>query len=365
MKDKRLQALEQQLADERAHFLGFPAGMDLDISPLEPFMNGPLNNVGDPFVSKWHELSTKDFEREVIDFFAKLFRAPQNDYWGYVTNGSSECNLYALLVAREKFPDAPAFYSAAAHYSVPKNLSLLRMRGVEVPAQASGEMDYEALERLAHEQSAQQAIVVATIGTTMTEARDNVITIREKLCAAGVRQQHIHADAALAGAYAGLIQPRTPFDFADGADSVNISGHKFLSSPMPCGVIIVRNSDKELVARGANYTGSVDSTISGSRNGHTPLILWLAVQTWGKEGLKRRAEASLRLAAYTHGGLKRIGWQTWRNPHALTVMLAAPPEPLIRKWQLATADGWSHIICMPNVRKAQIDAFIADMSRMQ
>ncbi|SHL30149.1 hypothetical protein [Chryseobacterium contaminans] len=35
-------------------------------------------------------MNTHSFEREVIDFFAHLFNAQENNYWGYITNGGSE-----------------------------------------------------------------------------------------------------------------------------------------------------------------------------------------------------------------------------------------------------------------------------------
>src|SRR5260370_15787782 len=103
-------------------------------------------------------------------------------------------------------------------------------------------MDYKALQnQLA--QSRDDAIIVATIGTTMTEARDNVSEILKALKAAGTQKYFIHSDAALAGPYTALTDPDHPFDFADGADSVSVSGHKFIGSPMPCGVIIVHKKD--------------------------------------------------------------------------------------------------------------------------
>ena len=119
----RLQAYRQTLLDSSAHFLGFPVSQDYDYTELMPFMPLVLNNVGDPYVNEWHGLQTKEFEREVISFFIDLFRGPQDDIWGYVTNGSTEGNLYAMYVARQKYPDAVMYYSEAAHYSVLKKYS--------------------------------------------------------------------------------------------------------------------------------------------------------------------------------------------------------------------------------------------------
>jgi histidine decarboxylase len=344
------------------HFLGFPASLDFNYRELAPIMQYMLNNIGDPLVETWHTLSSKSFEYDVLAFFAELFRAPKDAWWGYVANGSTECNLFALYVAREKLPDANVYYSQAAHYSVPKNIHLLRQRGVPVACQPNGEMDYTDLTRLLAEGNGQPAIVVASIGTTMTEAKDNVALIRESLRATGVMRSHIHADAALAGAYLPFIEPLHPFDFTDGADSINVSGHKFMGSPVPCGIILVHKEDKQRLNAAANYTGSIDATISGSRNGHAPLFLWYTLERWGKDGLKRRLHQSLEIAAYTHRRLLDIGWKTWRNPNTLTIMLATPPRELVIKWQLATQGEWSHVICMPGITKAKVDRFIADLA---
>lgn len=224
-------------------------------------------------------------------------------------------------------------------------------------------MDYDdlALQLAAH--PGKPAIILATLGTTMTEARDNIRRIIEVVKASGVPGHHIHVDAALAGPYAALLEPHTPFDFADGADSVSVSGHKFIGSPMPSGVVIVRREHQQRLAGKANYTGSIDTTISGSRNGHTPLLLWYAIRRYGKEGLRARALQGMNVAAYAHNALQKIGWETWRNPHALTVMLRSPSEALLNKWQLATHDGWSHIICMPGIAQGHIDEFITDLQK--
>jgi len=357
----RLESFKTHLAAQKQSFIGFPATLDFDYSELQPLLQVFLNNIGDPNVDSWCGTHSKEFEREVIAFFANLFRAPKDNYWGYVTNGSTECNLYALYLARQKYPDATVYYSSSAHYSVPKNIHLLGMHGVKVRSQKNGEMDYANLRTLIASQDDKPAIVMATCGTTMTEARDNIAIIKQIL--KSTPAHHIHVDAALAGTYTALLEPHHPFDFEDGADSISISGHKFIGSPVPSGVIIVRKDDKELLANATNYTGSPDSTISGSRSGHAPLFLWYAIQHWGTDGFRKRAIESQKMASYAHARLHQIGWKTWRNPGALTVMLASPPREQIIKWQLASVGGWSHIICMPGVTRPKIDTFIADLAR--
>jgi histidine decarboxylase len=358
---QRLAAFEHDLKQQYPYFIGFPAATDFDYRDVYPFFDYLLNNIGDPYETPYHANHSKEMERDVIDFWAELFRAPADNYWGYVTSGGSEGTLYALYLARARYPDAVVYYSQAAHYSVPKNADILGMQSVAVPVTERGEMDYDGLNAALAARTDKQAIVVATIGTTMTEAKDSVARIREVAAAAGVSELFIHSDAALAGAYLPLVSSAYAFDFEDGADSVSISGHKFIGCPMPCGIVIVRKDDKERIARSGKYTGTHDVTIGGSRNGHAPLLLWYAQQQWGEDGLRQRALKSQRLAAYLQGALQDTSWQAWRNDDAITVILKSPPKGILYKWQLATYDGWSHVVCMPGVTQDRIDAFLADL----
>lgn len=360
---KRLQQYMDHIVERNHSMLGYPAARDFDYSELYPTLRFQLNNVGDPWGSSTCQLHSKEMEQEVVEFYAKLFRAPENNYWGYITNGGTEGNLYGLYLARELYPQAMVYYSAASHYSIQKNLHLLNMESIVIKADPNGEMDYLDLKETVAQYRHRPAIILANIGTTMTEARDNVGTIRNVLNGLALRSYYIHSDAALAGTYSALLEPRHPFDFADGADSIAISGHKFIGSPFPCGIVIVKKAYKDRIGQLVPYIGALDTTITGSRNGHGPIFMWYAIKKWGVEGFRKRSERSLELAAYTEQRLKAIGWNTWRNEQSLTVVLDKPHDDIIRKWQLATQGKHSHIICMPGVQKEQIDALVADLEK--
>ncbi len=358
-----LNALLKQVQLNTEFFMGYPVAKDFDFSALAPFLAYPMNNLGDPFVSSTYAVGSREMEKEVVAFFAELFRADSEDWWGYVTNGGSEGNLYGLYLARELHPKAMVYYSEATHYSVQKNLHLLNMPNIVISTQAHGEIDYEDLENTIRMNRHMPVIIMANIGTTMTEARDDIGKIKAILKKLAIQHFYIHADAALSGSYSAFIEPRPAFDFADGADSIAISGHKFFGSPMPCGVVVVKKSNRDRIARSVAYIGSVDTTITGSRNGHSPLFLWYTLKKYGIDGLKKRALHSLAIAAYTEKKLKEIGIAAWRNPNAITVNFPEPCKTIRQKWQLAAENGWSHIICMPNVQINQIDAFIEEIKK--
>lgn len=358
--EQKIDELLTKLIQEKDRVIGYPVAKDFDYSRLYEFLKHPINNVGDPYEDNTYKVQTHEMEREVVDFFAKLYRADPTDFWGYVTNGGSESNLYGLYLARESHPKAMVYFSESTHYSVKKNIHLLNLPSITIRAQENGELDYEDLENTLQLNRDKPAIILTTFGTTMTEAKDDVSEVKRILKKLAIQNHYIHCDAALAGSYGPFIEPRIPFDFQDGADSISISGHKFIGSPFPSGVIIAKRSLRDRIARGISYIGSLDTTITGSRNGHSPLFLWYAVKKMGVKGLEERYRHSLETAEYCKTELRKIGIKAWTNPGAITVVLPKVANRIKEKWQLAT-DDITHVICMPNVTKSQIDEFIKDI----
>ncbi|MDJ0927194.1 MAG: histidine decarboxylase [Gammaproteobacteria bacterium] len=349
--------------EEKSHSeAGYPSAMDYDYSELKDLLDYSLNNVGDPFVAGTSKVNSREFEIEALQFWARLMRAPQDDWWGYVTNGGTEGNLYGLYLARELYPKGIVYFSQDTHYSVTKNLHFLNMRNIMIRSQPNGEIDYDDLRETLKVNRDSPPIIFANIGTTMTEAKDDLGTINGILDELAIPNRYIHSDAAMCGSIAPFLEPRPRFDFADGADSIAISGHKFIGSPIPCGIVLAHRSHVNRIASAIAYIGNLDTTITGSRNGHTPVIMWYAIKTMGEAGLRARVQISLELAAYAERKFIEAGVGAWRNPDAITVVFPAVSEELQHKWQLATAGGISHMILMPNITRELIDTIVADVA---
>lgn len=359
--EERFRQFLDELCMQNTYALGYPMAKDFNYGFLTNFLELPLNNLGDPFVAGHYGINTKVFECEVIEFYARHFRAPADDYWGYVTTGGTEGNLFSLALARELYPDAVVLCSAAAHYSVPKSCRLLRMEAQTVAAQASGEIDYADFAARLAALGARPVIVVANIGTTMTEAKDDVTQLRKLLHEAGIEQHFIHADAAFCGAFLHFSAYPGGFDLADGADSIAFSGHKFIGAPMPCGVVLTRKSLSERADREVSYIGGTDSTLGGSRNALTVLCLWFAIHQLGLAGLENRFRDAEAKARFMQAALCDVGIAAWRNPQALTVVFPPVPPEIQSKWQLATDERHSHLVAMPNTPMVVLDEFVNDM----
>ncbi len=229
---------------------------------------------------------------------------PSQNWWGYVTNGGTEGNMYGLYLARETYRDAICYFSSEAHYALGKILHILSMRFIMVSASSNGEIDYKDLEETLRLHRDTPAIVFTTSGTTMKEAKDDVGKIKSILQDLSITRHFIHMDAALCGFINPFLDPRPSYDFADGADSISISGHKFLGCPIPCGIVIAKKDNTDKVTRAVKVLGAFDTTISGSRNGYTPMVLWYALKKLGRKGLAEKAMVCVKLAEYTEKRLK-------------------------------------------------------------
>jgi histidine decarboxylase len=353
-----LQAVLDRLTQTAPAGIGFPAASDIDYSPLAPFLRFMINNLGDPHAPSTYPAHVKDIERQVLSWTADLYHAP-SDFSGYVTTGGTEGTLHGLALARSALPGAVVYHSRSAHYSVDKAARLLGLQPVPIAVSPRDGMDYEHLQREAHRRRGRPAIVVATIGTTMVEAVDDIGRIHHALDDAGITRRWIHADAAL-GLHLALTHRVVDLSSPHGADSVSSSGHKWFGTPIPCGTVLTR---APITGSAVPYIGSYDTTITGSRPGLAVLALAHAIGQHNLDGHRRRAYRARNTAAYTCRRLAAIGWPHWRNPHAVTVVLRPLPERMRQRWPLPIADGWSHLICMPGVSAAHIDHLITELKQ--
>jgi histidine decarboxylase len=347
--------------DRRMPFsLGYPVATDIDYRRFGRFLKHMINNCGDPWHDPIYPGHAMDAERDVLAWTADLLRAP--DGWhGHMTNGGSEANLDALWQARTKLPNAIVYTSAAAHYSVRKACDLLGLTTVVVAADRYGEIDYASLRALAGWHRARPAIVVATCGTTFTEACDKVPRIHEALDAAGIGHRWIHADGALAALPRALTGDGGWFDLTV-ADSVCFSFHKFLGIPVPAALVISRSSPRR-PGPAIAYIGVPDTTISGSRPGLAALMAGYAIDRYGHDGHRDRTMLARDLADYTSQQLTGIGWPTWRNPGSFTVLLRPPPSHVAARWALPVDGGWAKLICMPGKTRRHIDLLITALKQ--
>ncbi|HYM51498.1 MAG TPA: histidine decarboxylase [Candidatus Limnocylindrales bacterium] len=351
----RLDSFRRLIEHRTAHHAGYPYNLDYDYTPLLPFLRYTLNNLGDPYVNGNYGIHTREFERETLQWFAELYEI--DDAWGYVTSCGTEGNLYGLALAHERFPQAVLYYSKDTHYSVKKAARLFRMRERMIPSQPNGEIDYVELEAALRRQRRRPAVITVNLGTTLSGAVDRIDRVAEMVARLGLAA-HLHCDGALGGLLLPYLEGAPRISFRNHPiDSIAVSGHKFVGSPVPCGVVLTRRSHVKEMETAIEYIGSTDTTIMGSRNGLAALFLWYAIQDRA-DAFAAEARTCVENARYLHDRLEQLGYHPLLNDFSTTVLFDRPPAQVCQTWQLACQGDRAHVVVMQNLRRERLDQFI-------
>ena len=358
--DQRINQVLSEFKFVSPFFAGYPVNQDFDYSALYPLLAYSGNNVGDPFGHSRYQLNTHETEREVVNAIAELVRLPAAEAWGYVTTGGTEGNMYGIYVGRELLRDPVAYFSQDTHYSVLKILHVLNIRNIMIRSQDNGELDYDDLRESIRINRDAPALIVANIGTTMKGAVDDLERIHAIAAELSLPRYYVHADAALSGMILPFVDDPQPFGFDSGIDSIAISGHKMIGSPLPCGVVVTKRAYTAQIGRAIEYVGALDTTLLGSRSALAPMIIWYALNKHGHEGYRRIVAGMLETAEYAVRRFNAHGIAAWRAKNSVTVVFPRPSAYTLFQWQLAPLENVAHLITMPHVTREMIDKIVAD-----
>ena len=241
-----------------------------------------------------------------------------------------------------------------------KILHVLNIRNIMIRSQDNGEMDYDDLRESIRINGDAPALIVANIGTTMKGAVDDLDRINGIIEELALTRCYVHADAAFSGMILPFVDDPQPFGFDSGIDSVAISGHKMIGSPLPCGVVVTKREYTARIGRAIEYVGALDTTILGSRNAITPMIIWYSLTKHGRGGFRRLVARMLDTAEYAVQRFNANGIPAWRAKNSVTVVFPRPSPYVLFQWQLAPLDDIAHLITMPHVTREMIDQIVAD-----
>jgi aromatic-L-amino-acid decarboxylase len=268
-----------------------------------------------------------ELEEVVVDWLRQALGLPVG-FDGLLTDTASTSTLIALAAAREACgSEASArglagrddlgaglrvYASVEAHSSVEKacmTLGLGRASLAAVPVNDRFEMLPDALARaIAADRAAglRPIAVVATVGTTSSTSVDPVAAVAD---IAGREGLWLHVDAAYAGVVALLPGRRAPFAGWERADSIVINPHKWLFTPLDASLLLTRRMEALRAAFSLvpEYLRTLDRAAPvrdyseympqlGRR--FRALKLWILLRWFGLEGLRRRIERHMELAAH-------------------------------------------------------------------
>ena len=273
-----------------------------------------------------------ELEEVVVDWLRQALGLPEA-FDGLLTDTASTSSLIALAAARaggRARCRAPSVWPggrtcrALRVYASARGAQLDRegvhdarprpgRRSSAIPTNDRFEMRPEALEAaIAADRAAgrRPIAIVATVGTTSSTSVDPVAAIADIAEREGL---WLHVDAAYAGVVAMLPDRRAPFAGWERADSIVVNPHKWLFTPLDASLLLTRRMAvlREPPSASSRSTCGRSTATAPVRdyNEYTPqlgrrfraLKLWIQLRWFGLEGLRRRIEHHLELAAGVRG----------------------------------------------------------------
>ncbi|MCO5595573.1 hypothetical protein L7F22_049618 [Adiantum nelumboides] len=326
-----------------------------------------------------------------------------------------------------------AFFSEDTHCSISKCMTMLQIRTfytegrekyptqcpitedhdwpAKVPSDDSGAINIDDLTSLVEFFACRgyPIMVCFNYGTTFKGAFDDVALACEKLQPIllkhgllerkvswqdedGTTKEDIrtgywfHVDGALGAAYmpylemayhGGLVDKQGPiFDFRlPMVHSISMSGHKWIGAPAPCGIYMTKTKYKMNPPDTPEYIGTPDTTIAGSRNGLSAMLLWDNIARNSYVDQVKKTLHLERMAAYTESSLRNLQVEVLkedlyveRTALGLTVRFKRVNDELCKKYSLLSnedVDGkrYSQVFMMGHVTREMVDALVDDLSK--
>jgi len=273
-------------------------------------------------------------ERAAVRWLMELIGWPTEGSMGLLVSGGSAATLIALAAARHRAalqdgwnvraeglqharPGFRIYVSPDGHSCIQKAAEILGL-GVQaihrVATDARHRMDVDSLRAaVTADRAAGQRpfCVAASAGTVGTGAIDPLDELAD-VCAA--ERLWLHVDGAYGALGAMLPSHRARYAGLDRADSIALDPHKWLSVPVECGAVLVRDGRllREAFSLVPDYLRTeADRGFGGlpwyseygiqQTRGFRALKLWMTLQHLGRDGVRDLVARHLRLAQHLAG----------------------------------------------------------------
>jgi tyrosine decarboxylase/aspartate 1-decarboxylase len=313
-------------------------------------------NLGDPGLFP----GTAGIEHLLIKSLGDLLHHPEA--LGYATSGGTESNIQVLRMARAlaKSRKPNVVVPESAHFSFEKACDLLSIGIRTVPLDRDLRMDAGAAEEQIDRNT------VCLVGIAGTTEYGMVDPIRALSDIAVDREVFLHVDAAFGGLVIPFLENFIPFDFSlPGVSSISVDPHKMGMSPIPAGVLLVREEKmlSPLSVATPYLTVRNVYTLTGTRPGGPVAGAFAVLEYLGREGMRSIVRGCMENTARLIAGLETFGIPRAVTPDMNVATFTCQETP--PGWQISrTRRGHLRIVCMPHVSRDQVEAFIAAMGEI-
>jgi len=356
---------------QHPRFFGyFPTAASL-LSVLGDLVSTGLGVVG---INWQASPALTELEHVTTDWVRDLLGLPR-DFSGVIQDTASTASFLALVSARErataygaardglqgKQPPLVVYVSAQAHSSVEK-AALLAAFGRNfvraIPLDGQFRMQPQALEAAIAKDRAAGLLPCAVVGTTGTTATTAMDPIAELATIAKREKLWLHVDAAMGGSAMILPECRKLWEGIEGADSIVVNPHKWMTVAFDCSLYLVRDPEHlvRVMSTNPSYLQTkVDTEVRNYRDWgialgrrFRALKIWFALREQGVSAIRERLRRDLRNAQWLSAQVDRTpGWRRVAPVPLQTVCVRHEPEGLsddaldqhTRRWAQAINDS--------------------------
>ncbi|WP_051690968.1 pyridoxal-dependent decarboxylase [Photorhabdus australis] len=188
-----------------------------------------------------------------------------------------------------------------------------------------------------------------------------------------------HIDGALGAAYGPFLEKAKQkgidigeghlpsFDFRNPVHSIVTSGHKEMGVPWPTGIYLTKQKYL-LNFLNVDYIGAQDSTLAGSRNGFSALILWHYLAKHSHEKQIEKIVNQLKMSENAHQKLQALSRELGRDLHvhrsplSLSILFLCPNDDIVEEFSLSTETKngieYAHLFIMEHVTDEMLNKLI-------
>lgn len=373
-KDDEIMKFAQDLVDQHKidhdYMFGYPANMEKDSYVIRylRYLESKLyftNSCGNAYSQGNYRMNNAKQELEVIEKVKENLGLSKKDFWGYITMGGTEGNMWGIREGFNNYPDGILYYSDASHYSVAKMSDMISKPKHEIIETINERINVEKLiERIKinYNASKSPAILLLTFGTTTLGSIDDIDIICEELDKLKI-PHYIHVDAALYGGIPNnqINSPAEKFRLLNKTDidSISISLHKYVGSQKSNGVLLSRSKSYE---KFIDYIGNNDVTFCGSRDFPTFSLQQRIEELYNRTNPNEYIEN----VNYFEELLRKNGILYIRGTELGNIfVIHKPSDEICKKYQLASFSRdnveYAHVIIFPYHSKNVINELVEEL----
>uniref|UniRef100_A0A0K2USE3 Uncharacterized protein n=2 Tax=Lepeophtheirus salmonis TaxID=72036 RepID=A0A0K2USE3_LEPSM len=334
------------------------------ITFYKEFIQHYFNNVGNPCSTSCLHLCTKEFEFEVMKYFASLYKLKEEEIGGYIEWDFERCELFIVNTVIARFHRRCVFF-------LPRDINrriLSQLKLFDVPPEQIKFINSNAsdsgmnLANLREEMKILDESIPTLLWLSLGDVNGNVDNLNEIRSVIGERKNvHVHYSCSTLGVILPFIQNDYGINFENGLSSITFPLSDFFGIPISGGISLIKKYLTKECCMEIDVVKEKDYTVPGSRIGHLQLLLWVAIQARGSSGIQEEIKRIQKNCVYVQKTLALNDKFVQSNDFHTCIFFETISSSLIEEWNLKRNIGFKNTYkfeILPHMTRSKLDMFM-------